>query len=153
MNEFSPQKHIIEPITQKFLDNINSLKGSPIYELQIEDARNVLSKVQDINVSTLPADINDYKIPGGAKGEINIRIIRPKNNESKLPTVMYFHGGGWILGDKNIYDRLVREISNGAQVAVVFVDFDRLQLKKHMLRRNTFQKMAILSILILQNLQ
>lgn len=125
MNEFSPKKHIIEPTTQKFLDKINSSTGSPIYELPIEDARNVLSKVQDINVTKLPADIKDITIPAGPRRNTNIRIIRPKNNESKLPAVMYFHGGGWILGDINIYDRLVREISNGAQVAVVFVDYTR----------------------------
>lgn len=125
MNEFSPKKHIIEPATQLFLDNINSSGGSPIYELSPEDARKVLSKVQDINVTKLPADIEDFTIPVGTKGHTNIRIIRPKNNESKLPVLMYFHGGGWILGDKNIYDRLVREIANGSQAAVVFVDFDR----------------------------
>lgn len=125
MKEFSPKKHIIEPTTQKFLDKINSSSGSPIYELSPIEARNVLWKVQNINVPTLPAYINDYKIPGVENGEISIRIIRPKNNESKLPVVMYFHGGGWILGDINIYDRLVREISNGAQVAVVFVDYTR----------------------------
>lgn len=125
MNEFSAKKHIIEPITQKFLDNVNSLKSPPIYELAIEDARNVLAKVQDIDISKLQADIQDYTLPVGPKGNTNIRIIRPENNDSKLPTVMYFHGGGWILGDKNIFDRLIREISNGAQAAVVFVDFDR----------------------------
>lgn len=125
MNEFLPQKHIIEPITQKFLDNINSLEGPPIYELSPSEARNVLLKVQDINIPTLPADIEDYTIPAGPKGEIDIRIIRPENNKSKLPVIMYFHGGGWILGDKKVYDRLVREISNGSQAAVVFIDFDR----------------------------
>lgn len=125
MNEFLQKKHIIEPITQKFLDNINSLGGPAIYELSTTEARNVLWKVQDINVPTLPADIKDYTIPVGPKGETKIRIIRPINNESKLPVVMYFHGGGWILGDKNIFDRLVREIANGSQAAVVFVDFDR----------------------------
>lgn len=125
MNEFSSKKHIIEATTQQFLNTINSSGGSPIYELSPIEARNVLWKVQDINVPTLPADINDYKIPAGPKGEINIRIIRPKNNESKLPVVMYFHGGGWILGDKNIFDRLAREIANGSQAAVVFVDYVR----------------------------
>lgn len=125
MNEFSPKKHIIEPTTQMFLDNINSLEGSPIYELSILEARNVLWKVQDINVPALPANVEDITIPTGPRARTHIRIIRPKNNESKLPVVMYFHGGGWILGDKNIYDRLVREISNGAQAAVVFVDYNR----------------------------
>lgn len=125
MNESTQKKHIIEPVTQKFLDKINSLDGPAIYELSVTEARNVLWKIQDINAPTLPADIKDYTIPVGPKGEIKIRIIRPLNNESKLPVVMYFHGGGWILGDKNIFDRLVREIANGAQAAVVFVDFNR----------------------------
>lgn len=130
MNEFSSQnpqkaKHIIEPTTQMFLDNINSQEGLPIYELSPTEARKVLSKVQDIHVTKLPAEIEEHTIPVGPKGEINIRIIRPKDNKSKLPVVMYFHGGGWILGDKNIFDALVREISVGAEVAVVLVDYDK----------------------------
>ena len=39
--------------------------------------------------------------------------------------VMYFHGGGWILGDKETHDRLVREIATGAQATVVFVEYAR----------------------------
>jgi acetyl esterase len=38
---------------------------------------------------------------------------------------MYFHGGGWVLGDKETHDRLVREITNDAQATVVFVDYAR----------------------------
>ena len=125
MNGFPSEKPILEPIMRKFIDNINSLKGQPIYELPIEDARSLLVKVQDINAPTLPADIEDHTISLEERGEINIRIIRPKGNKSKLPAVMYFHGGGWILGDMDIYDRLVRETSSGVQAVVVFVDYDR----------------------------
>jgi acetyl esterase len=35
--------------------------------------------------------------------------------------VLYFHGGGWVLGDKETHDRLVRELATGAQATVVFV--------------------------------
>ena len=35
---------------------------------------------------------------------------------------MYFHGGGWVLGNKDTHDRLIREIANGANAAVVFVN-------------------------------
>lgn len=125
MNEFAPKKHIIEHTTQQFLNSVNSQGGSPIYELSPEDARKVLSKVQDIKIDKLPADIGDYSIPAGPNGKINIRIIKPKNNTPNLPAIMYFHGGGWILGDKNIYDRLVREIANGVNAAVIFVDYEK----------------------------
>jgi acetyl esterase len=36
---------------------------------------------------------------------------------------MYFHGGGWVLGDTITHDRLVREIADGVHAAVVFVDY------------------------------
>jgi acetyl esterase len=38
---------------------------------------------------------------------------------------MYFHGGGWILGDRDTHDRLIREIAVGAETAVVFVEYAR----------------------------
>jgi len=125
MNEFSSPKHVLEPVTQKFLNEINSLSGPPIYELSPEEARKVLLKVQAVSVPKLPADIEECTISLEEYGEINIRIIRPEGNKSKLPVVMYFHGGGWILGDAEVYDRLIREIAIGAQAAVVFVDYEK----------------------------
>jgi acetyl esterase len=71
----------------------------------------------------LPADVEDHIIPGGPKGEISMRIVRPKERTDLLPTVMYFHGGGWVLNDKESFDRLIREIANGAGAAVVFVEY------------------------------
>src|SRR6266849_3704889 len=87
--------------------------------------RAVLSSAQAGSITKLPADIEDRTIPGGPKGDVAIRIVRPQGNTDSLPVVMYFHGGGWMLGDKNTHDRLVREIANGAMAAVVFVDFTR----------------------------
>jgi acetyl esterase len=36
---------------------------------------------------------------------------------------MYFHGGGWVLGGFNTYERLVRELANGADAAIIFVNY------------------------------
>jgi acetyl esterase len=60
----------------------------------------------------------------GPTGEISIKIVRPPKTPSTLPVIMYFHGGGWILGSYNTHDRLVREIATGAQAAVVFVEYE-----------------------------
>jgi acetyl esterase len=37
--------------------------------------------------------------------------------------MMYFHGGGWVLGGFDTHERLVRELANGANAAIVFVNY------------------------------
>jgi acetyl esterase/lipase len=114
---------LLEPETRAFLEKVNKQGGTPIYQLSPKDARKVLSDLQAAQVAKLPADIDDLDIPVGPEGRVSIRIIRPKGNKEILPVVMYFHGGGWVLGGKDTHDRLVREIANGANAAVVFVNF------------------------------
>jgi acetyl esterase len=73
----------------------------------------------------LPADIENRTIPGGPNGEISINIVRPQgsSNDTLLPIVMYFHGGGWVSGDFGTHERFVRELANKANVAIVFVNY------------------------------
>jgi acetyl esterase len=116
----------LEPRTLDFLKGLEAQGGPPLYTLSPADARNVLVSVQrSVNVTKLPADSEDRTIRGGPTGEISLRIVRPQGINTALPAIMYFHGGGWILGDKETHDRLVREIANGAQATVVFVDYAR----------------------------
>ncbi len=113
----------MEAITKAFLKAVNSQKGPPIYELSVEDARGVLTGAQAGKVKKVPADIEDLEIPFGKNKKISIRLVRPKGSAGKLPAIMYFHGGGWVLGDKHTHDRLIREIAHGAEAAVVFVNY------------------------------
>ncbi len=113
----------LEPVTRAFVENVNKQGGTPIYELSPENARKVLSDLQAAEVAKLPADIEDLNLPVGPGGQVSVRIIRPKGSKENLPAIMYFHGGGWVLGGKDTHDRLVREIANGANAAVVFVNF------------------------------
>ncbi len=120
----APLSYAIEPTTRAFLEETN--RAPPIYTLSVEEARKTLSDLQAIDIAKLPpADIDDRQIPGGPNGQVSIRIIRPKGTTEALPVIMYFHGAGWVLGGKDTHDRLVREIANGANAAVVFVDYAR----------------------------
>jgi acetyl esterase len=111
----------LEPHTQQFVD---SLAGAPpIYTLSPADARSVLARAQSIPVGKPSAHIEDITFPIGPTGSIPVRIVRPAATAEILPVVVYFHGGGWILGDRDTHDRLVREIAVGAHAAVVFVDY------------------------------
>lgn len=121
----SPVKGI-EPEAKAFLDRINSARGPPIYKMSPDSARAALLKVQHASEVPLPpADIEDLNILGGPRGQVSLRIVRPEGSTEKLPAIMYFHGGGWVLGDKNTHDRLVREIANATNSAVVFVHYSR----------------------------
>lgn len=110
--------------TARFLEAINCRSEPPIHELSVDDARS-LTAAQSHREPPLPASIEDRRIPGGQCGEISIRIVRPDANTALLPTIMFFHGGGWMLGDQNTYDRLIREIASSVSAAVVFVNYTR----------------------------
>ncbi|HYG87800.1 MAG TPA: alpha/beta hydrolase [Azospirillum sp.] len=115
----------LDPSTQAFVDAVAAGGGAPIYTLSYEAARGVLAGAQSGPVAAPPANIENQVFPVGPTGAVRVRIVRPQGAKEALPVVMYFHGGGWVMGDKNTHDRLVREIANGAQAAVVFVDYDR----------------------------
>jgi len=116
-------KPILEPTTQAFVDALEAQGGKPLYSLSYEDARKVLEDAQAIAVRKPPADIEDTVFPGGPTGEVSVRIYRPKGAQGPLPVVMYFHGGGWVLGSKNTHERLLRDLVNGSDAAFVFVNY------------------------------
>ena len=116
---------VLEPTTQKFIDALAAAGGPPIYTLSPDAARDVLAGAQAQPVAKLPAAIEDTTFPVGPTGSVRIRLVRPQGQSGTLPVVMHFHGGGWILGDKETHDRMTREIAVGANAAVVFVDYDR----------------------------
>jgi acetyl esterase len=114
----------VEQNTRAFLESLQKNSGPPIHKLSPEQARNVLSSVQAAPIKKPEADIENRSIPGGPTGEISVRIFRPPGtHNTTLPAVVYLHGGGWVLGGSDTHDRLVRELANGAQVAIVFVNY------------------------------
>ncbi|MEG6507420.1 alpha/beta hydrolase [Methyloligella sp. 2.7D] len=120
MGKYKPR---LEPGTQSFWDSILALKAPLVYTLSPEDARASLLTVQNADVAKPPAEIEDIDCHVGPTGEVPVRIVRPEKTGDLLPVVIYFHGGGWILGNRDTHDRLIRELAVGANVALVFVDY------------------------------
>jgi acetyl esterase len=114
----------LEPSTQAFVDSLVGAK--PIYTLSPEAARDVLAGAQkSVSVTLAPASSEDRILNVGPSGRTKIRVYRPESAKGTLPVVIYTHGGGWVLGDSETHDRLVRELTVGANAVVVFVDYDR----------------------------
>jgi acetyl esterase len=112
---------VLEHADQVFVDQ--AAQQPPVYTLGYAGARKTLDELQAHPKGLLPADISHRDLPVGPTGKVRVRIVRPKGATGKLPAIMYFHGGGWVLGDEETHDRLTRQIANGAHAAVIFVDY------------------------------
>ncbi|MFF4400811.1 alpha/beta hydrolase [Streptomyces sp. NPDC001480] len=113
---------VLEPASQQLADATS--KPPFLYEMGPTKARKVLDDIQAAPIDKLPADAEWITVPA-AVGDVRVRIVRPQNAASPLPVILYMHGGGWILGNADTHDRLVRELANGTRAAVVFVEYAR----------------------------
>lgn len=100
----------------------------PLRELPAARVRTLAAAARAAMVETFtapPVEVKDLLIPGGPNGDIPAHVIRPPDQSGPLPGILYFHGGGWVIGDFNSHGRLAREIAAGAEAAVVFVEYSR----------------------------
>ncbi|MCX2192844.1 alpha/beta hydrolase [Pantoea agglomerans] len=104
-----------------FLKALNSGSGKPIEQLSIKDARAVLTGAQK-GAELPPAQISQKIITVQGK-PLTLTIVKPEHASSTLPVFMFFHGGGWVLGDFPTHERLVRDMVNASGAAAVFVNY------------------------------
>jgi len=66
-------------------------------------------------------EVQDMKIAGPA-GQLPLRIYTPPV-QKPAPALVFYHGGGWVIGDLESHDHVCRALANGAQCVVVAVDY------------------------------
>ena len=113
---------VLEPASQALAE---ATAGPPfLYELSPAEARAVLDEIQAVPIDKLPVNDRWVTVPADVC-DVRVRIVRPPDAVGTLPVILYMHGGGWVLGNADTHDRLVRDLAVGTGAAVVFVDFDR----------------------------
>jgi acetyl esterase len=96
----------------------------PYHVLSVRQARAVLENVTKLQGPTTPvAHVSDLLVPGGA-GQLPARVYHPDPGR-RLPLVVYFHGGGWVLGGNREADRPCRRLAVAGDCVVVAVDYRR----------------------------
>lgn len=118
-------KHVhLDNIVKCFIDNLKIDK--PIYEMSADEARNFLIEVQEKGYKDLEASVEDFSIFSTLVGDISIRLVKPEKFKNEvLPLVIYCHGGGWVMGDADVYDITIKTIANHSKAAVAFVNYPR----------------------------
>ncbi|MCU7367636.1 alpha/beta hydrolase [Pantoea stewartii] len=113
----------LEHTTQSFVDQLNSGNGKPIEKLSPEEARKVLSGAQSsvkVDLSGVASSNKTIQVDGKP---VELTIVRPENASGKLPAFMFFHGGGWVLGDYPTHQRMVRDLVLASGAVAVFVNY------------------------------
>ena len=104
----------------------NSGERVPIYKMTPREARESYLGMR-ASLSPPPPDVFDIKelIIKTDESEILARYYRGKKNKNKdiLPVTIFFHGGGWVIGDLDTHDVVCRQLSNRGDFDVISVDY------------------------------
>ena len=106
---------------QAFLNVLNSGKGKPMEQMTPQEARQVLIGAQQ-GAKLPPAQVSEKTIQVNGQA-IKLKIVKPENASGTLPAFMFFHGGGWVLGDFPTHERLIRDLVRASGAAAVYVDY------------------------------
>lgn len=115
----------IEAETKKFLTALNSGGGKPLEELSPADARKVLEGAQ----TSVKADLSGVEVSEKTITQdgitVKLFVVRPAGKTGLLPVTMFFHGGGWVLGDYPTHSRFIRDLVVNSGVVAVHPEYSR----------------------------
>jgi len=112
----------IDPQVEEYLHDLSERGLPPLYRLSLQEARETYRDlcVPDGRPESV-ADVTDRSVPG-PDGEVPIRTYEPVG-DGPHPSVVFFHGGGWILGGLETHDALCRALANASNCVVTAVDY------------------------------
>jgi acetyl esterase len=113
---------VLDPDAQAVCDIIKAA-GRPAWEtLSPADARAAYNATKT-TLSAPPEAVAESR--DAMAGSVPVRIYRPMGTEpgDVLPAMVYFHGGGWLVGDLDSHDGPCRRYANAARCRVISVDY------------------------------
>jgi len=112
----------LDPQARALLDQLKVLGGPPLNELTPADARIAAQMLGSLSgTPEAVAKVEDRAIPGPA-GPLPVRLYTPAGS-GPFPVLVFFHGGGWVIGDLNTQDGACRALTNAVGCVVVSVDY------------------------------
>jgi len=117
---------MLDPQVQAVLEMVIKSGRPPYHQLSPKEARQLFRETRPASTPT-PPEIGMVKdlAADGPDGAIPLRLYRPRAVDAgvALPALVFFHGGGWVIGDLETHDVLCRQLTAEAGIAVVAVDY------------------------------
>jgi acetyl esterase len=116
----------LDPQAKALMDIVARAAAPAFHTLDVAKAREETRKLHAYFSDEAPAvaSVREMAVPNQG-GTIPARFYRPLGStaRSTLPLLVFFHGGGWTVGDLDSYDPLCRKLANEAQCGVLSVDY------------------------------
>jgi acetyl esterase len=114
----------VRPDVQNLLTMLAGQAGPKMEEGDAASARAMIAMMGQLVEAPCPdiAEIKDLSIPGPA-GTIPARLYRSTLATDPAPVLVFYHGGGWVIGDLEVYNSVCAEICRVLNMTVVSVDY------------------------------
>src|SRR2546428_10026442 len=116
----------LDPQAKAVIDLIIKSGRPPSHQLSPKDARQLFRATRPASTPPAPeiGAVKDLTADGPA-GTIPVRLYRPKGvpASTMLPALVFFHGGGWVIGDIETHDVLCRQLTAGPGLSVGHLHF------------------------------
>jgi acetyl esterase len=114
----------VRPDTRAFLDFVNAQPGPRMHDVEAPFAREMMRAMRSLaepEVGPL-AVMRDLSIPGPA-GAIPARLYDARDGRGPGPVMVFYHGGGFVIGDLFVYDPYCAEVARQIDLPVISIDY------------------------------
>lgn len=113
----------VNPKVQLFLDQLNAMPKVPMDQVTPEAYRSMENQSMNFPQQEESVEKVEDRVLKLAGRDIPVRVYTPKDGKAPYPALVYYHGGGWVLGNLDSHDPVCRMIANEAKCVVVSVEY------------------------------
>jgi acetyl esterase len=107
----------LDPVVEGLLTQMAEAGGTPLTEMAPPAAREMYRMMSEGYHKADLRDVTDMDADG-----VPVRVYRPAD-DARLPCLVFYHGGGWVIGDLDTHDNVARNLARAAGCVVVAVDY------------------------------
>jgi acetyl esterase len=113
----------LAPAARQMLEQLESSGMPKLHQMPPPQAREMMRQISSMTLAAPEvASVVNRTIPGPAS-DIPIRVYTPKGGAAPRPVLVFFHGGGWVIGDLETHDAPCRQLASAVPALVVAVDY------------------------------